>query len=52
MEDKIITKKDFEKYFNGENVINKTDYLLYEKLEKAKKIYLQIGEKFNYFLTT
>ena len=52
MEEEIITKKDFEKYFNGENVISKSDYLLYKKIKETREIYLQIGEKINYFLTT
>lgn len=52
MEEYIITKKNFEKYFNGQNVIDRRDYLLYKKMEKARKIYLQIGEKnYHYFIT-
>ena len=52
MEEEIISKKDFIKHFEGKNIIDKSDYLLYKKMKESKKIYSQIGEKFNYFLTT
>ena len=52
MEEQIITKKDFKKYFKEKNIIDKSEYLLYKKIKETREIYLQIGEKFNYFLTT
>ena len=52
MEEEIITKKNFEKYFNGKKIIDKSEYLLYEKTNESKQIYFKIREKFNYFLTT
>ena len=42
--DYVISKKNFKKYFECNNIIDKKDYLLYKELEKCKETYLKIND--------
>ena len=48
----VISKKDFKKYFDSKNVIDKSDFLLYKNIKNAQKYVEKITQNFNYFLTT
>ena len=49
MEEGIISKKDFQKYFNGDKIIDKKDYLIYKKIKKLEENSVLIYEKLTTF---
>jgi hypothetical protein len=53
MEEEIITKKNFEKYFEKNNIIDISDYKFYLRMEENKKAYDKIEiENYHFFITS